>query len=65
MSVLPIKFEGGIIYDKCSNCGTEGKILMRGYAHDDSGIVLCEYHAFQLVRKIMEDICELHGDRHD
>jgi len=50
---------------KCSCCGErEAVIWTRGYAENHAGIFLCEFCALQLARKVLEDICEVEGDRH-
>lgn len=47
----------------CNSCDHVAQIEMRGYANNLEDIYLCEFHALQLVRKILEDLCELKGDR--
>ena len=49
----------------CSRCQKNlAEILMNCYAEDAADILLCQFCAKQLVRKIMEDLCDLAGDRH-
>jgi len=38
------------------------EIIMWGYAEGD--VALCRSCALQLARKLLEDLCELAGDRH-
>jgi len=53
-----------IVCTGCRKC--PGPIWMVGYADDGAGLFLCADCAMQLVRKIMEDLCELRtmGGRH-
>jgi hypothetical protein len=63
---IPMKIDEGRVWDgKCSSCKGEARIMMSGYAENGAHTYLCQYHALQLVRKIMEDICDLYGGRHD
>jgi hypothetical protein len=49
---------------KTCECKKPAEIYMRGYAEDNHDLLLCQFCALQLVRKIMEDLCDLAGDRH-
>jgi hypothetical protein len=40
------------------------EIEMRGYAEHEKTIFVCKTCAIQLARKLLEDLCELEGDRH-
>lgn len=57
-----------------AGCNLTPTIIMTGYAgqpktnpnlhnHGDL-IIICKFHAQQLARKLLEDICDLEGDRH-
>lgn len=49
---------------KCGACGSiHPKIMIGMYSKND--IYLCQYCATQLARKLLEDICDLEGGRHD
>jgi hypothetical protein len=52
---------GPLVCPSCSKKPSE--IVMFGYC-GDAGIVLCRSCALQLARKLLEDLCELDGDRH-
>lgn len=56
-NALPIHF------GPCSDCDSPAAILMRGYKDKDD-ILLCKFHALQLARKLIEDVCDIEGDRH-
>jgi hypothetical protein len=49
---------------KCTGCEKQAEIFMTGYAENSSNLVLCRACALQLSRKLLEDLCELAGDRH-
>ena len=49
---------------KCVACGKQAYIFIHNYAEDFSDIFLCKFDALQLSRKLIEDICDLEGDRH-
>jgi len=49
---------------KCVCCERPSQVAMIGYAESSQLVVLCSFHALQLSRKILEDLCELAGDRH-
>ena len=44
-------------------CGKPGVLEIWGYTEDED-MVLCRFCAHQVVRKILEDLCEIEGDRH-
>lgn len=48
----------------CSSVNKQGLIFLTGYAENRSDIVLCKFCAIQLARKLLEDVCDLEGDRH-
>jgi hypothetical protein len=49
----------------CPTCTVRPvEIHMLGYACNDADILLCGYCAQQLARKLLEDLCDLAGDRH-
>jgi hypothetical protein len=39
-------------------------IHIHGYASDDAVMDICQCCALQLARKLLEDLCDLLGDRH-
>lgn len=49
---------------KCTNCDNDSQVYFHGYAQNYSDIELCKFHALQLARKLLEDVCDLEGDRH-
>jgi hypothetical protein len=54
-------------WKNCDNCGNDAVITMHGYGDSENGECnWCADCAMQLVRKIMEDLCELltKGGRH-
>jgi hypothetical protein len=57
--------ETGLKIPDC-NCGAPAALVMHGYAWDSGNNSLCTDCGLQLVRKVMEDICELisKGGRH-
>ncbi len=48
----------------CTGCEKEAEILVHGYAENTSDLRLCRMCALQLSRKLLDDLCELAGDRH-
>lgn len=59
----PLGYEG--FWGKpCGSCGRRAEIVMICYAPDGHAILLCQFHAKQLARKLLEDLCDLAGDRH-
>lgn len=53
----------GMSPQKCGHCGKDAPILIIGYGLESEG-GLCKFHALQLARILLEDVCELEGDRH-
>jgi len=50
---------------KCIACDSAATILMNGYAEKGSDVVVCDQHATQLSRKLLEDLSEtVGGGRH-
>ena len=45
------------------NCGEPAEIRMNSYA-EEGWICLCSSCATQLARKLLEDLCDILGDRH-
>ena len=45
-------------------CGADADILIIGYGFAPNKGDLCEFHALQLSRILLEDLCEIKGDRH-
>ena len=54
----------GVFGVKCGCCDNVATVLMWNYAESEARILLCRHHALQLSRKLLEDLCELAGDRH-
>lgn len=53
------------LHGDCAQCNKRPiEIVMNGYAADNSDIQVCKECATQLARKLLEDICDLNGDRH-
>lgn len=49
----------------CCSCEKkQAEIAMIGYAENNENIVLCKDCATQLARKLLEDVCDLNGDRY-
>ena len=49
----------------CTSCHKKKiEIVMEGYAEGLARVALCKTCATQLARKLLEDICEMEGDRH-
>jgi hypothetical protein len=50
----------------CQQClkKAEIMIIMTGYSTDDVLVQVCRSCALQLARKLLEDVCDLDGDRH-
>jgi hypothetical protein len=56
----PVAVPGG-----CCGCGDEvPELFYHGYADKGAAIALCRRCAHQLARKILEDLCDLDGDRY-
>lgn len=56
--------EDGLGVVKCRACEKPAQVVMWGYAASEANIEVCEFHAKQLARKLLEDVCHLAGDRH-
>ena len=54
---LPIHF------GPCMNCENPSEILIHGYVSSEQ-ILICRFHALQLARILLEDVCAIEGDRH-
>jgi hypothetical protein len=48
---------------KCASCDRRAEIVMRCYTYGDD-VLVCRHHALQLSRKLLEDLCDIDGDRH-
>ena len=49
----------------CTGCEKrKASLYYLGYAEDQAFVFLCAFCATQLARKILEDVCDLNGDRH-
>lgn len=40
------------------------ELIYNSYTGNDEDIILCRHCSLQLSRKILEDLCDLDGDRH-
>jgi hypothetical protein len=49
--------------NKCTQGNAPAAIWINGYTVN-ADLFLCMFHAQQLARKLLEDICDLAGDRH-
>lgn len=54
-NALPIHFP------PCCECNSPSEILLILGIGD---VTFCKFHALQFSRKLLEDICEIEGDRH-
>jgi hypothetical protein len=59
-------FNYAVAYDgPCCGCGSAPpELVYLGYADDDAACFLCRACALQLARKILEDLCDLFGNRY-
>lgn len=48
----------------CQQCSKKAEIIMTGYSTNDGLVQVCRSCALQLARKLLEDVCDLDGDRH-
>lgn len=61
---MPEEFGPKVACSACPRPKRLAEIMMREYADNYENIFLCRDCALQLSRKLLEDLCELAGDRH-